>query len=194
MSVAGAAGIRGDYVEARTADVFTGPCFSNAEVFIYGKQAVMAWKVDEGSYRGVDLGGLSVAAAIQGMDLEDQAGIDAAVAHWPEVRTGLAGSAVLLRETRDQLDEALAHRREYEAAMQQIDGLSEELAATLEGIDGGVMGGVVVEKDRREPGAEAETVRDDVRLLRFRTRRRELVVVPDARFILIVFIDTPAAA
>jgi len=64
-SVAAAAGIRGDYVEARTADVFTGPCFSNAEIFIYGKNAVMAWKVAEGSYNGVDLGGLSVAAAIQ---------------------------------------------------------------------------------------------------------------------------------
>jgi hypothetical protein len=66
MSVAGAAGIRGDYVEARTADVFTGPCFSNAEAYIYGKQAIMAWKVSEGSYQGVDLSGLSVAAAIQG--------------------------------------------------------------------------------------------------------------------------------
>ena len=54
-SVAGAAGIRGDYVEARTADVFTGPCFSNAEIFIYGNQAVMAWKVTEGSFNGVDL-------------------------------------------------------------------------------------------------------------------------------------------
>ncbi|AGA27467.1 DUF1326 domain-containing protein [Singulisphaera acidiphila] len=65
VSVAGAAGIRGDYVEARTADVFTGPCFSNAEVFIYGKQAIMAWKVTEGSYNGVELNGLSVAAALQ---------------------------------------------------------------------------------------------------------------------------------
>jgi len=62
---AGAAGIRGDYVEARTADVFTGPCFSNAEIFIYGNQAVMAWKVTEGSYQGVDLSGLAVAAALQ---------------------------------------------------------------------------------------------------------------------------------
>ena len=34
-SVANAAGLQGDYVEARTADVFTGPCISNAEVFIY---------------------------------------------------------------------------------------------------------------------------------------------------------------
>src|ERR1700716_1959949 len=65
-SVAGAAGIRGDYIEARTADVFTGPCFSNAEVFIYGNQAVMAWKVTEGSFNGVDLSGLSVAAAVRG--------------------------------------------------------------------------------------------------------------------------------
>ena len=64
--VAGAAGIRGDYVEARTADVYTGPCFSNAEVFIYGNQAVMAWKVTEGSFDGVDLSGLSVAAAVKG--------------------------------------------------------------------------------------------------------------------------------
>jgi len=63
---ADAAGIRGDYMEARTADVFTGPCFSNAEVFIYGTQAVMAWKVTEGSYQGVDLRGLSVAAAVKG--------------------------------------------------------------------------------------------------------------------------------
>lgn len=57
--------MRGEYVEARTADVFTGPCFSNAEVFIYGKQAVAAWKVNQGSYKGVDLSGLTVAAAIR---------------------------------------------------------------------------------------------------------------------------------
>lgn len=63
---AGDTGVRGDYVEARTADVFTGPCFSNAEVFIYGSQAVMAWKVNEGSFQGVDLKGLSVAAAVKG--------------------------------------------------------------------------------------------------------------------------------
>jgi hypothetical protein len=63
---ASAAEIRGDYVEARTADVFTGPCFSNAEVFIYGNHAVMAWKVTEGSWKGVDLKGLCIAAAVNG--------------------------------------------------------------------------------------------------------------------------------
>jgi len=65
-SGAAAAGIRGDYVEARTADVFTGPCFSNAEIFITGKEAMMAWKVTSGSWKGVDLRGLCVAAAVNG--------------------------------------------------------------------------------------------------------------------------------
>ncbi|MDG3002623.1 DUF1326 domain-containing protein [Paludisphaera mucosa] len=58
--------VKGDYVEARTADVYTGPCFSNAEIFITGHQAVMAWKVTEGSWDGVTLDGLSVAAAVVG--------------------------------------------------------------------------------------------------------------------------------
>ena len=58
--------VRGDYLEARTADVFTGPCFSNAEVFIVGDRAVMAWKVTEGAWDGVNLAGLGVAAAIRG--------------------------------------------------------------------------------------------------------------------------------
>jgi hypothetical protein len=62
---AGAADIKGDYLEARTADVFTGPCFSNAEAFIVGDQAVMAWKVTQGSWNGVDLSGLGIVAALQ---------------------------------------------------------------------------------------------------------------------------------
>jgi hypothetical protein len=66
MSVADAAGIQGDYVEARTADVFTGPCISNAEVFITGNQAVLAWKVNQGTWKGTDISGLCVAAAIRG--------------------------------------------------------------------------------------------------------------------------------
>jgi Protein of unknown function (DUF1326) len=57
--------IQGDYIEARTADIYTGPCFSNAEVFITGNQAVAAWKVNRGSWDGVDVSGLCVAAAVQ---------------------------------------------------------------------------------------------------------------------------------
>ena len=65
-SVANATGLQGDYVEARTADVFTGPCISNSEVFISGSQAVMAWKVSQGAWQGTDVSGLCVAAALRG--------------------------------------------------------------------------------------------------------------------------------
>lgn len=66
LALAAAPQVQGDYVEARTADVYTGPCFSNAEVFITGDHAVMAWKINEGRYQGEDLAGLSVAAAVKG--------------------------------------------------------------------------------------------------------------------------------
>ena len=42
---AAAAGITGQYVECRTCDVYTGPCFANAEMTV-GKNAVLGWKAD----------------------------------------------------------------------------------------------------------------------------------------------------
>lgn len=56
--------VRGEYIEARTADVYTGPCFANAEVGLTGDLAVMGWKIDKGSFEGVNLDGLSVMGVI----------------------------------------------------------------------------------------------------------------------------------
>jgi hypothetical protein len=56
--------VSGEYVEARTADIFTGPCFANSEVQLVGNLAVMGWKVNKGTWNGVKLDGLSVAAAV----------------------------------------------------------------------------------------------------------------------------------
>src|SRR5438045_820262 len=55
---------KGLYVEARTCDVWTGPCFANADFNLGGKNAVMAWNVESGSMDGVSLDGLSVVAVI----------------------------------------------------------------------------------------------------------------------------------
>ncbi len=63
-STASAAQISGEYIEARTCDVYTGPCFANAEMDLVGKEAVMAWKVDEGGWNGVALEGLGVAIVV----------------------------------------------------------------------------------------------------------------------------------
>jgi hypothetical protein len=60
-STCAAAQIQGEYLEARSCDVYTGPCFANAEMDLAGKEAVMAWRVEEGGWNGVDLAGLSVA-------------------------------------------------------------------------------------------------------------------------------------
>src|SRR5262245_39668313 len=58
--------VTGAYVEARTAEVFTGGCIMNSEAETMGKQAVLAWKVDRGTFNGISLDGLSVVAAPAG--------------------------------------------------------------------------------------------------------------------------------
>ncbi|HLN31935.1 MAG TPA: DUF1326 domain-containing protein [Gemmataceae bacterium] len=63
-----AAGISGHYIEARNCDVWTGPCFANAEMNLTGKHAVMAWKVNEGCFENVRLDGLSIVAVIAASD------------------------------------------------------------------------------------------------------------------------------
>jgi hypothetical protein len=59
-----AADIRGQYVEARTCDVFTGACFANADTGLAGKNAVMAWKIDAGTVGTTRLDGLAVVAVV----------------------------------------------------------------------------------------------------------------------------------
>lgn len=56
----------GDYVEARTAEVFAGGCIMNSEAETMGRQAIMAWRIASGSFEGVALDGLTVAAAVAG--------------------------------------------------------------------------------------------------------------------------------
>jgi hypothetical protein len=58
--------IVGDYVEARTAEVFAGGCIMNSEAETMGRQAVMAWRITTGTYHGVVLDGLTVVAAVAG--------------------------------------------------------------------------------------------------------------------------------
>src|SRR5437660_1022046 len=60
--------ISGTYIEARTCDIWTGPCFANAEMNIGGKHAVLGSKVDKGTVNDVRLDGLSVVAVIATTD------------------------------------------------------------------------------------------------------------------------------
>lgn len=58
--------LAGIYLETRTCQVYTGPCFANAESAIAGKDAVMAWNIEEGKHQGIDLSGLSVVVCMTG--------------------------------------------------------------------------------------------------------------------------------
>jgi len=62
---AAAAEIRGDYLETRSADVWTGPCFANGETGLVGREAILAWRVDKGAWQGVSLDGLSVVGVVK---------------------------------------------------------------------------------------------------------------------------------
>jgi hypothetical protein len=64
LSVAPSPIIRGDYVEARTASVFAGPCHFNGEVMTTGGDAILAWHVLSGSWHGVDLADVRAVAAV----------------------------------------------------------------------------------------------------------------------------------
>jgi hypothetical protein len=66
LMAAGKDTVSGQYVEARTAEIFTGGCIMGSEAETMGKQAVLAWKVDRGTVNGVSIDGLSVVAALAG--------------------------------------------------------------------------------------------------------------------------------
>ena len=58
--------VKGTYVEARTSEVFAGACVINSEAGTTGREAILAWKVDQGRVDGVSLDGLVVVAAVSG--------------------------------------------------------------------------------------------------------------------------------
>jgi hypothetical protein len=58
------ANVVGDYVEVRTASVFTGACHYNGELVTTGREAIMAWNFTSGAWEGVDLSGVRAMAAV----------------------------------------------------------------------------------------------------------------------------------
>jgi len=65
LALPASAAIKGDYIEVRSADVYTGPCFANSEVGLTGNEAILAWQVKEGSWKGTPLNGLGIVAVVR---------------------------------------------------------------------------------------------------------------------------------
>jgi hypothetical protein len=118
---ASAGGITGQYVECRTCDVWTGPCFANAEMTT-GKNAVMGWKVETGTLDGAKLDGLSVVAIIASSDTLglEQTGASKALLIVDEKATAVQREA-LVKLARQQGGELLKNVIKVESAPISID-------------------------------------------------------------------------
>src|SRR5437773_4532996 len=76
VPAAAADSVTGTYMESRTCQVYTGPCFANAETALAGREALMAWNIESGKHNSVDLAGLSVVVAVRGNDTLGYQGVE----------------------------------------------------------------------------------------------------------------------
>ena len=114
-----AAGITGQYIEARTCDVWTGPCFANAEMNLGGKHAVLGWKVEKGELDDVKLDGLGVVAASDTLGLK-QTGQSKAVLI-VDSRATPAQKAALIKLAKKQAGELTANVVGVESAKVDLE-------------------------------------------------------------------------
>ena len=88
--------LRGNYIEARNADVYTGPCFANGEAGQVGELAVFGWSIQQGAWEGVNLDGLSVIGVVKAGNT-----LGAGIAKF-------TGSSVLIVDQRADAEQRLA--------------------------------------------------------------------------------------
>jgi hypothetical protein len=62
--VGAAPAVTGEYVESRSANVFVGACHHEGELTTAGRNAVLAWHITGGEFRGVSLKGLTAVAVV----------------------------------------------------------------------------------------------------------------------------------
>jgi len=58
--------VTGQYLEDRSSRVYGCPCEWSSEFASYGREAVLAWKIESGEYEGESLTGLRLAAVLAG--------------------------------------------------------------------------------------------------------------------------------
>lgn len=56
--------VTGDYLEIRSASIFAGPCHSQGEFGLAGREGTLVWHVREGAWKGTSLKGMTVAAVV----------------------------------------------------------------------------------------------------------------------------------
>ena len=138
--------ISGHYMESRTCQVYTGPCFANGEVGLAGKEAVMAWSIQTGTHNGIDLSGLKVILALHTTKTLGFQGIEGA---------GEVTSVILVDETakgprRDALiDFAKTHAGKAGSAVVRIDDAPITMSLDESQLKGKLTAGKAVQLETR---------------------------------------------
>jgi hypothetical protein len=99
VPAAAADSVSGTYLESRTCQVYTGPCFANAETALAGREAVMAWNIESGKKNNIDLAGLSVVMVVRGNDTLAYKGVEDP----QELKSAIIVDAKATTEQRDAL-------------------------------------------------------------------------------------------
>lgn len=130
--VSAAPAVTGDYVEARSCNVFAGPCHYGSEYTTAGREAVMAWQVKHGAYAGQALDGLRVVAVVAGDDNLAVAGTPRRTVFYVDERAAPAQRAALIAllraKTGADFGRVLAVRAEPIAFDEQSDGVHVSVA------------------------------------------------------------------
>jgi hypothetical protein len=66
LAAAEAPAVSGDYVEARSNEVYTCGCLYSGQMTTAGREAILAWRITGGVYQGTALAGVKVAAVVVG--------------------------------------------------------------------------------------------------------------------------------
>jgi hypothetical protein len=97
--VVAADSVTGTYLESRTCQVYTGPCFANSETALAGREAVLAWNIETGKKNNIDLAGLSVVMVVRGNDTLGYQGVEDP----SELKSAVIVDAKATSEQRDAL-------------------------------------------------------------------------------------------
>src|SRR5574337_1309892 len=57
----------GDYLEARSGEVYTCGCLYSSEMVTAGREAILVWRITGGDFQGTPLAGIKVAAVVESM-------------------------------------------------------------------------------------------------------------------------------
>jgi hypothetical protein len=129
--------VTGDYVEARSNHVYTCACLAGSEQSGgAGREAILAWSTQEGSFRGIPLAGVKVAAVMVGDDiLTSEAAPRKSVLYLDGIASAEQQQALLElfgREYGRLLEEVLVVRRAPILFQRKGESVSVEISGTLQ--------------------------------------------------------------